>query len=167
MSSWLHLVPIDVLENEDVRDWAADLDLVHGRSELPGSTHELPTVDLVLSALRDSDCHGTAWFAVEHHDVTLDLPGCPDPASCTAAGGRDLGEVTVRSEAATSDGPLGPTDPVTSVSFRKPHPDAVLAVAVVLAERAGPMVVLDDAGTAAVVVSPGDDLAALSSLRLW
>ena len=56
---------------------------------------------------------------------------------------------------------------VTDIGFRKPSSRAVLAASVELASQAGPLLVLDDGGACAFVVSPGDDPANLAQHWPW
>ncbi|MGK5672209.1 hypothetical protein ACSNOB_05110 [Micromonospora sp. URMC 106] len=121
----------------------------------------------VLSAFREAGCHGVPWFQVAGHDLTRVLPGCPDPASCAAMGGLDLGEVSLGVDGADGDEPVELGQAVTDIGFRKPSGSAVLAAVVALASRAGPLLVFDDSGEQVFLVSPGEDSTHLAAYWPW
>ncbi|MFF0155376.1 hypothetical protein [Micromonospora sp. NPDC005203] len=99
--------------------------------------------------------------------MTADLPGCPNPARCASVGGLDLGEVTLGVDGATRDEPVALSQAVTDIGFRKPSGLAVLAASVALASQAGPLLLFDDSGSCAFVVSPGDDPINLAQHWPW
>ncbi|TYC14257.1 hypothetical protein FXF52_39740 [Micromonospora sp. MP36] len=121
----------------------------------------------VLSAFREAGCHGVPWFRVAGHDLTRDLPGCPDPATCAAVGGMDLGEVSLGVDGVDDDEPVELSQAVTDIGFRKPSGSAVLAAVVALASRSGPLLVFDDSVEHVFVVSPGDEPAHLATHWPW
>ncbi|MFG2059159.1 hypothetical protein ACGFI9_34595 [Micromonospora sp. NPDC048930] len=122
----------------------------------------------VLSAFREAGCHGVPWFRVAGHDLTPDLPGCPDPATCASMGGLDLGEVSLGVvDRAAGDEPVELDQAVTDIGFRKPSGTAVLAAVVALASQAGSLLVFDDSGEHVFVVSPGDDPTHLAAHWPW
>jgi hypothetical protein len=154
--SWsLLVVPLHSAAENGGLEWAADAESCFGLPAEPPSARELPTVAQVLSAFRQAGCHGVPWFRVAGHDVTRDLPGCPDPATCGSVGGLDLGEVSMGVDSAGGDEPVELNQAVTDVRCRKPSGGAVLAATVVLAVQAGPLLVFDDNGEHVFVVSPG------------
>ncbi|MCW3815747.1 hypothetical protein ONA91_14935 [Micromonospora sp. DR5-3] len=148
-------------------EWAADAECSFGLPEDPPPVRELPTVEQVLLAFCEAGCHGTPWFQVAGHDLIADLPDCPDPAMCASVGGLDLGEVRLGVDGASVDEPVELHQAVTDIGFRKPSSRAVLAASVALASQAGPLLVLDDSGACAFVVSPGDDPANLAQHWPW
>ncbi|RQX16537.1 hypothetical protein DDE19_14880 [Micromonospora ureilytica] len=121
----------------------------------------------VLSAFREAGCHGVPWFQVVGQEVTSDLPGCPDRATCASMGGLDLGEVSLGVDGADGDEPVELDQAVTDIGFRKPSGTAVLAAVVALASQAGPLLVFDDSGEHVFVVSPGDDPTDLAQHWPW
>jgi hypothetical protein len=166
--SWHLLVaPLHTAVANGGLEWAAGAESSFGLPEEPPAARELPTVAQVLSAFREPGCHGVPWFQVAGHDLTRDLPGCPDPATCASVGGLDLGEVSLGVDGADGDEPVVLDQAVTDIGFRKPSGTAVLAVVVALASQAGPLLVLDDSGEHMFVVSPGDDLTHLATLWPW
>ncbi|MFI7606890.1 hypothetical protein ACIBTV_17350 [Micromonospora sp. NPDC049366] len=82
-------------------------------------------------------------------------------------GGLDLGEVSLGVDGASGAEPVTLNQAVTDIGFRKPSGRAVLATVVALASQVGPMLVLDDDGAHAVVVSPDDDPANLAQHWPW
>ncbi|SCL57676.1 hypothetical protein GA0070606_2812 [Micromonospora citrea] len=149
-------------------EWAAGAESSFGLPEEPPAACELPTVAQVLSAFREAGCHGVPWFQIAGHDLTWDLPGCPDPATCVSNGGLDLGEVSLGVvDGADGDEPVELDQAVTDIGFRKPSGSAVLATAVALASQAGPLLVFDDSGEKVFVVSPGDDPTHLARHWPW
>jgi hypothetical protein len=166
--SWHLLVaPLHTAVADGGLEWAAGAESSFGLPEEPPAARELPTVAQVLSAFREPGCHGVPWFQVAGHDLTRDLPGCPDPATCASVGGLDLGEVSLGVDGADGDEPVVLDQAVTDIGFRKPSGTAVLAVVVALASQAGPLLVFDDSGEHMFVVSPGDDLTHLATLWPW
>ncbi|GIF69918.1 hypothetical protein Ais01nite_79530 [Asanoa ishikariensis] len=155
--SWHLLVtPLHLAAADGGLEWAADAESSFGLPEEPPATRELPTVAQILSAFGEAGCHGTLWSPAGHG-----LPVCPDPASCASLGGLDLGEISLGVE------PVELGQPVTDIGFRKPSGAAVLAAAVALAARAGPLLVFDDNGEHTFVVSPGDDPIRLATHWPW
>ncbi|WP_406084440.1 hypothetical protein OHA01_08285 [Micromonospora zamorensis] len=166
--SWHLLVtPLHVVAADGGLEWAADAESSFGLPVEPPPARDLPMVAQVLAAFRRAGCHGVPWFQVAGHDVTGDLPGCPDPATCTSVGGMDLGEVSMGVDGAGGDEPVELDQAVADIGFRKPSGIAVLAAAVALAPQAGPLLVFDDSGEHVFVVSPGDDLAHLARHWPW
>jgi hypothetical protein len=166
--SWHLLVaPLHTAVADGGLEWAAGAESSFGLPDEPPAARELPTVAQVLSAFREPGCHGVPWFQVAGHDLTRDLPGCPDPATCASVGGLDLGEVSLGVDGADGDEPVVLDQAVTDIGFRKPSGTAVLAVVVALASQAGPLLVFDDSGEHMFVVSPGDDLTHLATLWPW
>ncbi|WP_157779059.1 hypothetical protein [Micromonospora sp. WMMA2032] len=166
--SWaLQVMPLHLAAADGVIDWAADIDPSLALPEEPSVARELPTVAQVLSAFREAGCHGVSWSRVAGHDPVRDLPGCPAPATCASTGGPDLGEVSLGVDGADGDEPVGLDRPVRDVRFRKPSGTAVLAAAVALAARAGPLLVFDDGMEHLFVVSPGDEPADLARRWPW
>jgi hypothetical protein len=166
--SWHLLVtPLHVAVADGGLEWAAGVESSFGLPEEPPAARELPTVAQVLSAFGEAGCHGVPWFQVAGHDLARDLPGCPDPASCAAMGGLDLGEVSLGVDGVDGDEPVGLGQAVTDIGFRKPSGSAVLAAVVALASRAGPLLVFDDSGEHVFVVSPGDDSTHLAAHWPW
>ncbi|MCW3820599.1 hypothetical protein ONA91_39825 [Micromonospora sp. DR5-3] len=94
-------------------------------------------------------------------------PDCPDPATCPSVGGLDLGEVSLGVDGASGGEPAALNQAVADTGFRKPSGRAVLAAVVALASQAGPLLVLDDRGARAFVVSPGVDPAHLVGHWPW
>ncbi|MEU5562867.1 hypothetical protein [Micromonospora musae] len=161
--SWsLLMFPLHIAVEKGGWEWVASAESF-GLPDEPPPPRELPTAAQVLSALREAGSHGTPWFEVAEQDVTSYLPPCPAPATCHDAEGADVGEVSLG-----GDGDPWELDrTVTDVSFRKPYGPAVLAVAVALAERGGPMLVVDGGGEEVFVVSPGDDPTHLARHWPW
>ncbi|XVU21036.1 hypothetical protein ACQPZJ_27625 [Actinoplanes sp. CA-054009] len=126
-------------------------EFARGEPAAPPPAWPLPTATDVVAAFRAAGCHGTNWSGPPGDG----LPECPDPSGCAAAGGLDLGEVTLRGE------------PVEVVSFRKPYPLAVLAAACALAPIAGPVVVFDHEAVGAFVVEPGENADGLRAVWPW
>lgn len=166
--SWhLLVMPLHRAAEDGGLEWAAGAESSFGLPEEPPAAHELPTVAQVLSAFRETGCHGVPWFRVAGHDLTRDLPGRPGPASCASVDGLDLGEVSLGVDGADGDEPVELNQAVTDMGFRKPSGYAVLATAMVLASQAGPLLVFDDSGEHVFVVSPGDDPTHLAQRWPW
>ncbi|MEV7988652.1 hypothetical protein [Micromonospora sp. NPDC085948] len=168
MGWFLVVTPLHQAAENGGLEWAAGAESSFGLPEEPPPVRQLPTVEQVLSAFREAGCHGTPWFQVTGHEVTADLPGCPNPARCASMGGLDLGEVTLGGvDGATRGEPAALNQAVTHIGFRKPSGLAVLAASVALASQAGPLLLLDDSGSCAFVVSPGDDPTNLAKHWPW
>lgn len=167
MSWFLVMTPLHRAAGDGGLEWAAGADSCFGLPGQPPSARDLPTVGQVLAAVRDAGCHGVPWFQLAGHDVTRELPDCPDPAGCAPVGGLDLGEVSLGVEGVDTDQPVRLDQAVTDIRFRKPSGPAVLATAVTLASRAGPLLLFDDGGEHAFVVSPGDDPTLLTGHWPW
>ncbi|MEV5633547.1 hypothetical protein [Micromonospora tulbaghiae] len=167
MSRHLVVAPLHAVVADGGLEWAAGAESSFGLPDEPPAAGELPTVGEVLSAFGEAGCHGVPWFQVGGHDVTRDLPGCPDPATCASTGGLDLGEVTLGVDGAAGDEPVELGQAVTDIGFRKPSGPAVLAAVVALASQAGPLLVVDDGGEHVFVVWPGDDSAHLATQWPW
>lgn len=167
VSRSLLVTPLHCAAENGGLEWAAEAESSFGLPEEPPAARELPTVAQVLSAFREAGCHGVPWFQVAGHDLTRDLPGCPDPATCASVDGLDLGEVSLGVDGADGDEPVELNQAVTDVGFRKPSGRAVLAAAVALASQAGPLLVFDDSGEHVFVVSPGDDPTHLTGPWPW
>lgn len=166
--SWSLLVtPLHCAAEDGVLEWAADTESSFGLPDEPPAARELPTVAQVLSTFRVAGGHGVPWFQVAGFDVTSDLSGCPDPATCASVGGLDLGEVSLGVEGADGDQPVKLDQAVTDIGFRKPASSAVLAATVALASQAGPLLVFDGSGEHVFVVSPGDDPTHLAQHWPW
>ncbi|GAB2943184.1 hypothetical protein GCM10027280_34830 [Micromonospora polyrhachis] len=166
--SWHLLVtPLHTAVADGGFEWVAGAGSSFGLPEEPLSARELPTVAQVLSAFWEAGCHGVPWFQVAGHDLTRDLPGCPDPATCAAMGGLDLGEVSLGVDGVDGDEPVELGQVVTDIGFRKPSGSAVLAAVVALASRSGPLLVFDDSGEHVFVVSPGEEPAHLATRWPW
>lgn len=166
--SWHLLVaPLHTVLADGGLEWAAGAESSFGLPEEPPAARELPTVSQVLSAFREAGCHGVPWFQVVGQEVTSDLPGCPDRATCASMGGLDLGEVSLGVDGADGDEPVELDQAVTDIGFRKPSGTAVLAAVVALASQAGPLLVFDDSGEHVFVVSPGDDPTDLAQHWPW
>ncbi|MEV4763305.1 hypothetical protein AB0J89_11785 [Micromonospora chokoriensis] len=167
MSSHVLVAPLHTAVADGGLEWVAGAGASFGLPEEPPAARELPTVSQVLSAFREAGCHGVPWFRVAGQEVTGDLPGCPDPATCAAMGGLDLGEVSLGVDGADGGEPVELDQAVTDIGFRKPSGNAVLAAVVALASQAGPLLVVDDSGEHVFVVSPGDDPTDLSQHWPW
>lgn len=161
------VMPPHSLAQDGGLEWAAGAESSFGLPDELPAARALPTVAQVLSAFRDAGCHGVPWFQATGHDVTSDLPGCPDPATCASVGGLDLGEVSLGVDGAGGDEPVELGWAVTEVGFRKPSGSAVLAAVVALASHAGPLLVFDDGGEHVFVVSPDDDPTYLAGRWPW
>lgn len=161
------VTPLHAVAADGGLEWAAGAESCFGLPEEPPAARELPTVAQVLSAFREAGCHGVPWFQVAGHDLTHDLPGCPDPATCASLGGLDLGEVSLGVDGADGDEPVELDQAVTDIGFRKPSGTAVLAAVVALASQAGPLLVVDDSGEHVFVVSAGDDPTHLATHWPW
>jgi hypothetical protein len=148
----LHACPSDVLE------WVRELGGVQIPEELP-EPQALPTVEQVLTGLRDAGCWGDAWYQItDENDVIL-----PDRPAATDL---YLGEVSI-----TVDGEVQPSqhvrldDRVAGLSFRKPG-DGLRRAVTVLVALGGPQLVFDTFGEGAVVgPDVGDD--ALAPVWIW
>ncbi|MEU6074053.1 hypothetical protein [Micromonospora sp. NPDC047074] len=167
MGWFLVVTPLHQAAENGAIEWAAEAEYSCGLPEEAPTLRALPTVEQVLLAFRKAGCHGTPWFQVVGRGVTEELPECPGAASCVPAAGLDLGEVRLGVDGASPDEPVELHQAVTDIGFRKPSGRAVLAAAVALASQAGPLLVLDDSGGNAFVVSPGDEPAHLAEHWPW
>jgi hypothetical protein len=157
--SWsLYVVPVEGLSRDGMAEWIASAEFVRGTPEPAPQVLPRPSIAAVLDAFRTAGCHGTNWFEVIDEPAGSRLPECPGTAFCADDGSLDLGEVSVHTAGRTSSIPAVAADAaVETVSFRKPHPAAVLRAACALAAIAGPQVVFDDSAAAAFVVRPGEE----------
>jgi hypothetical protein len=151
------------LFTRDAGDWIAMARYSYGVPHQPPPERDFPTVEQVLSAFRQASCHGWAFARVRGPSAPIDLPPCPDPAACAESDGLHLGEIglqiddqgTPKWSHSTSD-ELEPDAPVTALQFRNPTSRGLLAAALALAPRSGPLLVFDDIDTV-FVVSADDD----------
>ncbi|MGC5288651.1 hypothetical protein [Micromonospora sp. DT231] len=167
MGWFLVVTPLHQAAENGGLEWAASAESSFGLPEEPPPVRALPTVRQVLTAFQEAGCHGTPWFQIAGHDLVADLAGCPDPTTCASLGGLDLGEVRLGVDGASGDEPVALHQAVTDIGFRKPSGRAVLAASVALAVQAGPLLLLDDSGSCAFVVSPGDDPTNLAMHWPW
>ncbi|MEV0900439.1 hypothetical protein [Actinoplanes sp. NPDC049802] len=157
--SWsLHAVPVHALTEDGMAEWAARAEFRRGLPDRPPARRPLPTVEQVVTALREARCHGEAWFQVDGVDEPL--PERP--------GFRYVGEVGLhfddgRDRSAMSE----PGRLVVGLSFRKPDCAGVLAAVRRLATIGGPQLVFDDSGDDVFVVYPDGDLAVLRAEWPW
>lgn len=150
----MFVCPLHRVAAEGGLDWAAAASFTYGVPERAPASRPLPLVTDVLSAIRSAGCHGTAWFADEDLDASVRLPPCPNPAACAAAGGMDLGEVSLQT--AHQGGSLRADDLVETVVFRKPSGVAALHATCALTASAGALLAFDHSTDQVFVVSPGD-----------
>jgi hypothetical protein len=135
---------------------------VYGVPAVPPPRQPLPTVTQLVDAIKQSGCHGSAWFAIEGQDAPS-IPPCPQ--SCD---GFDLGEVSLRVKDGTRNGDLVQwKSTVESIGFRKPSGTAVLRTISNLARYAGPFLVLDDGIEDVFVLDPLDDPTRLAAAWPW
>jgi hypothetical protein len=122
----------------------------------------------VLGAFRAAGCHGRALFRVSDLDASLELPDCPDPATCADAGGLHLGEVLldVAGHADRAD-PLQADDPVEAVWFRNPSGAAALHAVCALTAVAGPVLVSGPTEDEKFVVRPDERAEDLAGEWPW
>lgn len=170
MSWWLHLVPASELAHDDVLAWATSVPWSRRLPDEPPRRPLAPVV-AVVDALRASGCHGASWFEIAGREGDTGLPACPDPATCSAAGGLDLGEVLLaiagRTELTGQSPPLPPDAGVTTVGFRKPLGAAALRAVCALTEVTGPLLVFDDHLDRIFVPWPGEQPDQLADEWPW
>lgn len=163
--SWSLLVsPLHTLAHNAGWDWAAGVAFAYGLPDQPPPARELPTVRQILSAFRQANCHGVAWFRISGRNPSMDLPPCPDPPKCAEVDGLDLGEVSLQTD---DEDDLQLDTRVTTIVFRKPSGRAVLAAMLALASQAGPLLVFDDTADKLIVVSTDDDESRMAEHWPW
>jgi hypothetical protein len=94
----------------------------------------------------------------------MDLPPCPDPATCAESDDLHLGEIGLQVEdcgiskwSHSNLEELELDDSVTAIQFRNPVGRGVFAAALALAPEAGPLVVFNDIDTVFVVSADDDE----------
>jgi len=160
MSFYMMMSP---LFTRDAGDWIAMARHSYGVPQQTPPARDFPTIQQVLSAFRQANCHGRAFVRVRGPGASIDLPSCPDPADCAESRSLHLGEIGLRIDdqgtpkwSHSTWDELEPDAPVTAVQFRNPVGRGLLTVALALAPRAGPLLVYNDFDTV-FVVSPDDD----------
>jgi hypothetical protein len=160
MSFYLMMYP---LHTQEAGHWIAEAKVSYGVPLQTPAERDFPTINQVLSAFRQANCHGWPWLRVRGPSSSIDLPPCPDPATCHESEGLHLGEIglqvddrgTPRWSHSTVD-ELELDAPVTAMQFRNPVSRGVFAAALALAPQAGPLLVFNDVDTV-FVVSADDD----------
>jgi hypothetical protein len=160
MSFYMMMSP---LHTRDAGDWIAMARYSYGIPHQTPPERDFPTIKQVLSAFRQANCHGWAYVRVRGPIASIDLPPCPDLAACAESDGLHLGEIglqiddrgTSKWSHSTSD-ELELDASVTAIQFRNPIGRGLLAAAMALAPRAGPLLVFNDIDTV-FVVSADDD----------
>jgi hypothetical protein len=151
------------LHTREASDWIAVAKRSYGIPHQTPPDRDLPSIEQVLSAFRQADCHGRVFLHVRGPSESIDLPSCPDPATCAESDGLHLGEIGLQvNDRGTPKWSQSTVDeleldaPVMAMSFRNPTRRGLFAAALALAPRAGPLVVFDDIDTV-FVVSTEDD----------
>jgi hypothetical protein len=149
-------------------EWLTSRPSAYGLPDRLPEPMPLPSVTMVLDALRSAGCHGQPWYKV------ADDAGERTQLSAPIAGDLEqyyLGEVSLDIDGRKPDDAAGPVisshDLVQGVGFRKPHPVAVLRAVCALAAVGGPMVAFDDHCDTVFVVHPQDTFASLQPRWPW
>jgi hypothetical protein len=161
MSFYMKMSP---LHTQDASDWIAMAKFSYGVPLQTPPERDFPTIKQVLSAFRQANCHGWPFLRVRGPNASIELPPCPDPATCAESEGLHLGEIglqvddrgTSRWSHTTLD-ELELDASVTAIQFRKPIGRGVFAAALALAPQAGPLLVFNVNIDTVFVVSADDD----------
>lgn len=150
----LHACPVDVLE------WVREIASADVPEELPGP-RPLPTVEQVLTGLRDAGCYGDAWYTIVGSGDPILPSRRPDSSPDLY-----LGEVSITVEGAEDrSNPVRLDDRVAGLSFRKPQDGLRRAVAMLVA-LGGQQLVFDTLGEG-FVTGPDCDEEALVAIWPW
>lgn len=160
--SWeLMAMPFSAASQPDLWDAVASFTIARLPSAPSTDLRPMTVADLV-DGLRSAQVAGAVHFAV----TDLDLSGMlrvPEPQQSGAAWG--IGMVSVHVEGKSLQDTLEPADPITLISFDKPHSGSVLTAACALADR-HPLVVFD-ADLTGIFVATGDAVGDIASAWPW